>query len=150
MDSYGEDGNFKEKAAEIERFDHILPRILALEPEVLIITGDHSTPSLLKGHSWHPVPVPSVLLMSLEDSAILFQRGSTRGELGIFPTVNLMPLALANALRLKNSVHNVITHFRLLHGTSHNFTAKILFFDLESISYAISSPSSKIFITLYH
>ena len=102
VDSYGEDGNFKEKAAEIERFDHILPRILALEPEVLIITGDHSTPSLLKGHSWHPVPV-------LLSSAYVFgglcnsfsERECTRGELGIFPTVNLMPLALANALRLK-------------------------------------------------
>lgn len=102
VDSYGEDGNFKEKAAEIERFDRILPRILALEPEVLIITGDHSTPSLLKGHSWHPVPV-------LLSSAYVFgglcnsfsERECTRGELGIFPTVNLMPLALANALRLK-------------------------------------------------
>ena len=108
MDSYGEDGNFKEKAAEIERFDHVLPGILALEPEVLIITGDHSTPSLLKGHSWHPVPV-------LLSSAYVFgglcnsfsERECTKGELGIFPTVNLMPLALANALRLKNSVRNL-------------------------------------------
>jgi len=102
VDSYGEDGNFKEKAAEIERFDRILPRILALEPEVLIITGDHSTPALLKGHSWHPVPV-------ILSSPYVFgglcssfsERECIRGELGIFPTVNLMPLALANALRLK-------------------------------------------------
>lgn len=102
VDSYGEDGNFEGKVAEIEKFDRVLARILALNPDVLIITGDHSTPSLLKGHSWHPVPV-------LLKSPYVFgglcksfsERECTRGELGIFPTVNLMPLALANALRLK-------------------------------------------------
>lgn len=102
VDSYGEDGNFEGKVAEIEKFDRVLARILALNPDVLIITGDHSTPSLLKGHSWHPVPV-------LLNSPYVFgglcksfsERECTRGELGIFPTVNLMPLALANALRLK-------------------------------------------------
>lgn len=102
VDSYGEDGNFKEKVSEIEKFDRMLPRILALEPDVLIITGDHSTPAVLKGHSWHPVPV-------ILSSPYVFgglcnsfsERECTRGELGIFPTVNLMPLALANALRLK-------------------------------------------------
>ena len=102
VDSYGEDGNFEGKVAEIEKFDRVLARILTLNPDVLIITGDHSTPSLLKGHSWHPVPV-------LLKSPYVFgglcksfsERECTRGELGIFPTVNLMPLALANALRLK-------------------------------------------------
>ncbi|MEK6652164.1 MAG: 2,3-bisphosphoglycerate-independent phosphoglycerate mutase [Nitrospirota bacterium] len=102
IDSYGEDGNFEGKAAQIEKFDRDLARILTLDPDVLIITGDHSTPSLLKGHSWHPVPV-------LLNSPYVFgglcksfsERECTRGELGIFPTVNLMPLALANALRLK-------------------------------------------------
>jgi len=102
IDSYGEDGNFEGKAAQIEKFDRILAGILALAPDVLIITGDHSTPSLLKGHSWHPVPV-------LLNSPYVFgglcksfsERECTKGELGIFPTVNLMPLALANALRLK-------------------------------------------------
>lgn len=102
IDSYGEDGNFDGKAAQIEKFDLALARILALDPDVLIITGDHSTPSLLKGHSWHPVPV-------LLKSPYVFgglcksfsERECTGGELGIFPTVNLMPLALANALRLK-------------------------------------------------
>ncbi|MBI4689556.1 MAG: 2,3-bisphosphoglycerate-independent phosphoglycerate mutase [Nitrospirae bacterium] len=102
VDSYGEDGNFKGKAEQIERFDRDLAQILALDPDVLIITGDHSTPSLLKGHSWHPVPV-------LLKSPYVFgglcksfsERECTKGELGIFPTINLMPLALANALRLK-------------------------------------------------
>lgn len=102
IDSYGEDGNFEGKAGELEKFDRILPRILALNPDVLIVTGDHSTPSLLKGHSWHPVPV-------LFKSPYVFggpcksftERECIKGELGIFPTVNLMSLALANALRLK-------------------------------------------------
>ncbi len=102
VDSYGEDGNFNEKAAQIEKFDRSLAQILVLNPDVLVITGDHSTPSILKGHSWHPVPV-------LLKSPYIFgglcksfsERECTKGELGIFPTVNLMPLALANALRLK-------------------------------------------------
>lgn len=102
IDSYGEDGNFNEKAARIEEFDKLLPRILELKPGVLMITGDHSTPAVMKGHSWHPVPVllksPYVLGGLCQGFS---ERECTKGELGIFPTVNLMPLALANALRLK-------------------------------------------------
>ncbi len=102
VDSYGEDGNFEEKKKRIEEFDVLLPRILELGPDVLIITGDHSTPALMKGHSWHPVPV-------LLKSPYVFgglcggfsERECFRGELGIFPTTSLMPLALANAGRLK-------------------------------------------------
>jgi 2,3-bisphosphoglycerate-independent phosphoglycerate mutase len=101
-DSYGEDGNFEGKAARIEEFDRLLPRVLELKPDVLIITGDHSTPSVMKGHSWHPVPVllksPYVLGRT---SAAFSERECIKGELGIFPTVHLMALALANALRLK-------------------------------------------------
>jgi len=55
-DSTGEDGNFPAKVEMIERLDSELPRIRALDPDVLIVTGDHSTPSKLRGHSWHPVP----------------------------------------------------------------------------------------------
>ncbi|MCL0096224.1 2,3-bisphosphoglycerate-independent phosphoglycerate mutase [Thermodesulfovibrionales bacterium] len=102
IDSYGEDGNFEGKVAEIEEFDRLLPEILRLRPDVLIITGDHSTPSIMKSHSWHPVPV---LLKSPYVSGGLSsafsERQCTKGELGIFPTVNLMSLALANSLRLK-------------------------------------------------
>ncbi|MEW6215771.1 MAG: 2,3-bisphosphoglycerate-independent phosphoglycerate mutase [Nitrospirota bacterium] len=102
IDSYGEDGNFKGKASKIEEFDNTLPEILALNPDVLIITGDHSTPSVLKSHSWHPVPLllksPYVLGNTCE---VFTERECTKGELGIFHTVNLMPLALANAGRLK-------------------------------------------------
>ncbi len=102
VDSYGEDGNFAEKCRRIEEFDVLLPQILELNPEVLIITGDHSTPAVLKGHSWHPVPVllrsPYVLGGLCERFS---ERECTKGELGIFRTIHLMPLALANAGRLK-------------------------------------------------
>jgi len=102
VDSYGEDGNFAEKRKRIEEFDALLPRILQLDPEVLVITGDHSTPAVMKGHSWHPVPVlikAPFVLGGLCDS--FSERQCFRGELGIFPTVNLMTLALANAGRLR-------------------------------------------------
>ncbi|MCL0051270.1 2,3-bisphosphoglycerate-independent phosphoglycerate mutase [Thermodesulfovibrionales bacterium] len=102
IDSYGEDSNFEGKVAEIEEFDRLLPEILRLRPDVLIITGDHSTPSIMKSHSWHPVPVllkSPYVLGGL--SSAFSERQCTKGELGIFPTVNLMSLALANSLRLK-------------------------------------------------
>ena len=56
-DSAGEDGNFDEKVARIQEVDEQIPRLLELDPDVVIVTGDHSTPSLMKFHSWHPVPV---------------------------------------------------------------------------------------------
>ena len=102
VDSYGEDGNFAEKCRRIEEFDALLPQILELNPDVLIITGDHSTPAVLKGHSWHPVPVLLKSPFVLGGLCGGFsERECTKGELGIFRTVHLMPLALANAGRLK-------------------------------------------------
>jgi 2,3-bisphosphoglycerate-independent phosphoglycerate mutase len=102
VDSYGEDGNFGGKVSKIEEFDQFLPKILGLEPDVVIITGDHSTPSVMKGHSWHPVPVLIKSPYVLGETCKTFsERECLKGELGIFPTVSLMPLALANAGRLK-------------------------------------------------
>ena len=102
IDSYGEDGNFKGKAAKIQDFDTVLPEIIGLNPDVLIITGDHSTPAILKSHSWHPVPVMLYSPYVLGKTCKAFtERECIRGELGIFPTINLMPLALAHSLRLK-------------------------------------------------
>ncbi|HZV47060.1 MAG TPA: 2,3-bisphosphoglycerate-independent phosphoglycerate mutase [Thermodesulfovibrionales bacterium] len=102
IDSYGEDGNFKGKVSKIEEFDTFLPDILSLKPDVIIITGDHSTPAVLKSHSWHPVPVLLKSPYVLGQTCQMFtERECIKGELGIFPTVNLMPLALANAGRLK-------------------------------------------------
>jgi 2,3-bisphosphoglycerate-independent phosphoglycerate mutase len=102
FDSYGEDGNFQGKVSKIEEFDKALPKILSLNPDVLIITGDHSTPSVLKSHSWHPVPLLLKSPYVLGNTCKAFtERECIKGELGIFKTVNLMPLALANAGRLK-------------------------------------------------
>ncbi len=102
VDSYGEDGNFEGKAKKIEEFDEHLPDILALKPDVLIITGDHSTPAVLKSHSWHPVPVllhSPYVLGGLSQG--FSERECAKGELGIFPAYNILPLALANSGRLK-------------------------------------------------
>jgi len=101
-DSRGEDGDFEAKKAVIEEVDEALPILLDLQPDVLIVTGDHSTPSQLKSHSWHPVPTlfwaPSTVLT---DAATAFgETECSRGGLGIFPATELMPLALAHAQRL--------------------------------------------------
>lgn len=101
-DSYGEDGNFDSKVKIIEEFDSLLPEFLNLKPSVVCITGDHSTPCLMKSHSWHPVPVmihsPYVLG---ETSERFTERECLKGELGIFPARKLMQLLLAHALRFK-------------------------------------------------
>ncbi len=100
-DSSGEDGNFQGKVAAIEEVDRLIPRILALKPDVLVITGDHSTPAALKGHSWHPVPTLLWAATCLPDLAERFgERACTQGSLGRFPAVDIMPLAMAHALRL--------------------------------------------------
>jgi len=102
-DSYGEDGNFVNKVKEIEKVDALLPRILALDPSVLIITGDHSTPCAMKSHSWHPVPVLFHAKTCRPDGIASFgERACLNGGLGVrFPAYDLMPLALAHAGRLE-------------------------------------------------
>jgi 2,3-bisphosphoglycerate-independent phosphoglycerate mutase len=102
-DSYGEDGNLDAKAKIIEDVDQALPILLDLNPDVLIVTGDHSTPALLKSHSWHPVPfllwAPKTQRTDLEKS--FTERNCARGGLGTFPAVETMSLALAHAGRLQ-------------------------------------------------
>ncbi len=100
-DSRGEDGNFPEKVRMIEQFDAIVPRVMALKPMVLIVTGDHSTPARLAGHSWHPVPTLLVSETCRPDGLTAFnEKTALRGGLGHFQAVYLMPLALAHAERL--------------------------------------------------
>ena len=100
-DSTGEDGNFNAKVKKIEEFDAVLPRVTALKPQVLIITGDHSTPSYLKAHSWHPVPTLLVSDCCRPDGLATFgENASLQGGLGQFKAKYLMTLALANAGRL--------------------------------------------------
>ena len=100
-DSRGEDGNFPEKVKMIEQFDAIVPRIMALRPTVLVVTGDHSTPAALASHSWHPVPTLLAADTCRPDGCQSFgEREALRGGLGQFQAVYLMPLALAHAGRL--------------------------------------------------
>jgi 2,3-bisphosphoglycerate-independent phosphoglycerate mutase len=100
-DSTGEDGNFAAKVEMIERLDAELPKVRALEPDVLIVTGDHSTPSKLRSHSWHPVPVLLWSSTCRPDAVLEF--GETyclRGGLGQFQAKYLMSMAMAHAGRL--------------------------------------------------
>lgn len=101
-DSAGEDGDFARKMGVIEHVDAaVVPAILALEPDVLIVTGDHSTPAALKSHSWHPVPTLLWSHYCLPDHAAEFgERACGRGSLGVFPATDELPLALGHALRL--------------------------------------------------
>lgn len=99
-DSTGEDGNFAEKVRRIEELDRAIPRIEKLSPDVLIVTGDHSTPSLLKSHSWHPVPTLLAAGTCRPDGLTKFsERECLRGGFGIFPAKHLMLLAMAHAGR---------------------------------------------------
>jgi 2,3-bisphosphoglycerate-independent phosphoglycerate mutase len=101
-DSAGEDGDFERKAGVIEQVDQVvIPGILELDPDVLIVTGDHSTPSALRSHSWHPVPTLLWSRYCLPDGVAEFgERACGRGSLGTFPAIDEMPLALGHALRL--------------------------------------------------
>jgi len=100
-DSTGEDGDFDGKVEVIERIDADIPRLLALKPDVLAVTADHSTPAKLAMHSWHPVPVmirgPYV---RTDDVAEFGESSCSRGNLHRIPALALMPLLLANASRL--------------------------------------------------
>jgi 2,3-bisphosphoglycerate-independent phosphoglycerate mutase len=100
-DSTGEDGNFDAKVEMIERLDAEIPRIQQLKPDVLIVTGDHSTPSKLRSHSWHPVPVLLSADSCRPDAVVGFSESAClRGGLGQFEAKYLMCLALAHAGRL--------------------------------------------------
>lgn len=101
-DSSGEDGDFDRKVHIIEEVDAQIPRIMDLKPDVLVVTGDHSTPALLKGHSWHPVPTLLYSKYCRTDNVESFgERFCMNGALGPrFPSIEILPLALANALRL--------------------------------------------------
>ena len=102
-DSYGEDGNFDKKVSVIEEVDRLLPRILNLKPDVIIVTGDHSTPALLKSHSWNPVPLLIWSKYCRSDNVEKFgERACITGGLGPrIPAVDIIPIALANAKRLE-------------------------------------------------
>lgn len=101
-DTAGEDGNFEAKKEAIEEVDSFMPGLLALQPEVLAVTSDHSTPCLLKSHSWHPNPFLLYSQASQPDKVMVFsEKECSQGYLGRFQAVYAMPLMLAHAGKLK-------------------------------------------------
>jgi 2,3-bisphosphoglycerate-independent phosphoglycerate mutase len=102
-DSAGEDGDFDRKVSIIEEVDRYLPRLLALKPDVILLTGDHSTPATMKFHGWQPVPVVLWSPWCRPDEVKSFgERACIQGGLGPrIPAKHLMPIMLANAHRLE-------------------------------------------------
>lgn len=100
-DAAGEDGNVEAKVRAIEELDAFIPRLEALRPDVLAVTADHSTPCLLKSHSWHPNPFLITARSAFPDEVTEFsERACRRGLLGRFPALQAMPLLLAHAGKL--------------------------------------------------
>ena len=100
-DTYGEIGDFDAKVKAIEEFDAQLPRLMALNPDVVIIGGDHSSPAVLKSHSWHPVPLLMYAKYVRADKFTEFGESTcAQGNLGQIPAYHVMPIALANAGRV--------------------------------------------------
>jgi 2,3-bisphosphoglycerate-independent phosphoglycerate mutase len=103
-DKAGEDGNFDVKQELVEQFDdEVLPQLEALKPDVLCITGDHSTPAAKAAHSWHEVPMllSSQYVRPTGTGEDFGERSCARGTLGHLDSVKLMNLLLAHSLKLK-------------------------------------------------
>ena len=100
-DSAGEDGDFDRKVRILEQIDNALPILTSIKPDVIVVTGDHSTPALLKAHSWHPVPVLLYSKLCRPDGTREFAESAcVSGGLGRIPAAQIMPLAMANAQKL--------------------------------------------------
>ncbi|HUT96582.1 MAG TPA: 2,3-bisphosphoglycerate-independent phosphoglycerate mutase [Dehalococcoidales bacterium] len=100
-DSTGEDGDFERKTKLIEEADKSIPVLTGLKPDVIVVTGDHSTPATIKGHSWHPLPVVLCSKWCRPDRVDEFSESACiSGGLGRFPATQIMPLAMAHALKL--------------------------------------------------
>jgi 2,3-bisphosphoglycerate-independent phosphoglycerate mutase len=100
-DKAGEDGDFDAKVSALERFDAFVPEIRALRPDVIVVSGDHASPSVLASHGWQPVPVLLWSRYCGADPVRAFnERACAAGTLGVIPAQHLMPLVMANALRL--------------------------------------------------
>jgi len=100
-DSAGEDGDRARKIAAIEQLDAVVPQLRELEPDVIVVSGDHATPSQMAAHSWHPVPALVWSKRAGRDDVERFgERWCRAGGLGLRPTKDLMPVLLANAGRL--------------------------------------------------
>jgi 2,3-bisphosphoglycerate-independent phosphoglycerate mutase len=100
-DTCGENGDFSGKVQAIEEVDSFLPQVMALNPDVVIIGGDHSSPAVMRSHSWHPVPLLIYSKFTRSDGFQKFGESACRGgSLGVVPAKDVMQIALANAGRL--------------------------------------------------
>ena len=100
-DTAGEDGDFESKVARLEELDALIPRIMDIDPDTLIVAGDHSTPAIMAGHSWHPVPLLVHSKWTKGEGISEFsERGCGAGSLGQIPATSVMMLALAHAGKL--------------------------------------------------
>lgn len=100
-DSKGEDGDFAGKVKAIEELDGWFAEITKHQPDVIVLTGDHSTPSILKMHSWHPVPLALWSRYVIPDGLDFCEKSCARGNLGRVRALEVMPLAMANAGRFE-------------------------------------------------
>jgi len=101
MDTAGEDGDFARKVKLLEQIDAALPALTGLKPDVLVIAGDHSTPAVYGGHSWHPVPVVICSKYCRTDGVKKFSETAfLSGGLGRISSTQIITLAMANARKL--------------------------------------------------
>jgi 2,3-bisphosphoglycerate-independent phosphoglycerate mutase len=101
-DSRGEDGDFDAKVKAIEDFDKLLPEITAQNFDVVCITADHSTPAKMGAHSWHPSPIAiRAKYETADEIAVFSERAFDKGALGRIWSADIMPMLMANALKLK-------------------------------------------------
>jgi 2,3-bisphosphoglycerate-independent phosphoglycerate mutase len=100
-DSAGEDGDFEKRVYLLEELDELIPRLAALNPDVIALCGDHSTPARLKAHGWHPVPFALVSELCRPDDVTEFsEAGCKKGALGRFQAAEVMLYALGHAGRI--------------------------------------------------
>ena len=97
-DAAGEDGDFDAKVKRLEELDPLIPAIRELQPDVLMVAGDHATPAIIAGHSWHPVPfMLNSWLTRGEGIGAFNERACAQGSIGSIPAINVMLLAMSHA-----------------------------------------------------
>ena len=100
-DAAGEDGDFDAKVSRLEELDALMPRLLEMGADTLVVAGDHASPSVMGGHSWHPVPLLVHSALTAGEGIDSFtERACAQGSLGRLPATGVMMLALAHAGKL--------------------------------------------------
>ena len=97
-DAAGEDGDFDAKVRCLEELDPFITQILELEPDVLMVAGDHATPAVMAAHSWHPVPFMLHSKLTLGQGIPTFdEKACALGAIGSVPATSVMVLGLSHA-----------------------------------------------------